>query len=213
MFKRLCLSALLTTAVACGSSSPTAPSSSNPTPTPTPTPAPVTVAKLTVDGNGCGGGVCVSPGPLQLTAIAHMSNGATQNVTSQAQWTSSNPGVASVTGSGAVTPINAGDTDVLATYQGQSDGQTIRVPAPWAQSGRSDTVFDMPSYVRRVRITGDYTGYSSNFIVRIAGRVVVNELVGTGWKQTSFVGTYVTTGGVVEITDSSGVAWSFTQVR
>jgi hypothetical protein len=42
---------------------------------------------------------------------------------------------------------------------------------------------------------------------------VVNELLGTGWGRVDFDGTYLTSGGVVQITDSSGVAWSFTQVR
>lgn len=79
--------------------------------------------------------------------------------------------------------------------------------------GIGDTVFDMPTYVSRVRITGTYTSFSSNFIVRIGGRLIVNELVGTAWNQTNFSGTYVTTGGVVEIVSSSGVSWSFTEVR
>jgi hypothetical protein len=74
-------------------------------------------------------------------------------------------------------------------------------------------VFDMPTYVTRVRITGSYSGYSSNFIVHIGGRSVVNELLGTGWGPTTFDGTYATSGGVTETLHSSGVAWSFTEVR
>lgn len=83
----------------------------------------------------------------------------------------------------------------------------------FVKGGVGDTVFDMPTYVRRIRIQGTYTGYSSNFIVHIAGSHIVNELIGTGWGPTTFDGTYVTTGGVVEILSSSGVSWAFTEVR
>lgn len=85
---------------------------------------------------------------------------------------------------------------------------------PFSRSGVGDTVFDLPSTITRIRITAVYTRASSNFIVKIAGRLIVNELLGTFWNQTSFSGTYlIAGGGVVEITDSSGVAWSFTEVR
>jgi hypothetical protein len=73
-------------------------------------------------------------------------------------------------------------------------------------------VFDMPTYVSRVRIIGEYKGYSSNFIVWVGGDLLVNELLGTGWGQTRYDGTLLTTGGVVQIEHSSGVSWSFTEV-
>lgn len=75
-----------------------------------------------------------------------------------------------------------------------------------------DNVFDMPTYVSRVRIIGTYTGYSSNFIVWVGEDLLVNELLGTGWGTTTYDGTLLTTGGVVQITNSSGVSWSFTEV-
>jgi len=72
----------------------------------------------------------------------------------------------------------------------------------------------MPTAVSRVKITADYQGRSSNFIVEIGGRLVVNELIGDAWPNgRHFEGTYVTSGGVVAITHSSGVAWTFTEVR
>jgi len=83
----------------------------------------------------------------------------------------------------------------------------------WTKTGVGDTVFDMPTTISRVKITGDYTSHSSNFIVHIGGHYVVNELLGTSWGQTHFEGTYLTTGGVTEILSSSGVSWSFTEVR
>lgn len=72
-------------------------------------------------------------------------------------------------------------------------------------------MFSIPSSVEQVKITADYSEDSSNFIVEGAG-LFVNELVGTFWDQPHFSGTYLTTGGQVQITNSSGVAWTFTQV-
>jgi hypothetical protein len=202
------------TVSACGSSSsPTAASSTPTTPTAPPASATPTVTNLVVTGNGCSGGVCVAPGPIALTATAQLSNGTTQTVTSQAQWSSTYASVATVNSAGAVTVLSTGDADIIATYQGRSAGQTIRVPAPWTVSGANDTVFDMPSYIRRVRITGSFPGRSSNFIVHIGAQYVVNELLGTSWGRSTFEGTYVTSGGAVEITHSAGVNWTFTQVR
>jgi hypothetical protein len=84
----------------------------------------------------------------------------------------------------------------------------------YSKAGTGDNVFTLPSYVSRVRIQAVYTQNSSNFIVKVSGSLVVNELLGTGWGQTTFDGTYlVAAGGTVQITNSSGVSWTFTEVR
>ncbi len=93
---------------------------------------------------------------------------------------------------------------------------TTTLPPLWTRAGTGDMVFDMPSYVARVRVVGTYTGYTSNFIVWInkPRTLLVNELLGTGWGKTTYDGTLLTEGGgVVSIESSSGVAWSFTEVR
>lgn len=92
---------------------------------------------------------------------------------------------------------------------------TTTLPRPlFTIAGSGDNVFDMPTTVARVKVTADYPGRTSNFIVKIAGRLVVNELIGDAWPNgRHFEGTYVTTGGVTEITNSSGVAWTFTEIR
>ena len=208
---------------ACGGSGGGSPAS--PTPTPTPTPPPVTVTAVTVTGPGCtpgvqsGQGLCSTTVPtaigstLQLTATAAMSDGSASNVTEQATWNSSKTTVATVT-RGLVTFRAPGECDITAAYQGKLGGNTIRVDPPiWAKTGTGDTVFDMPTYLSRVKITGDYTKNSSNFIVYVAGRLIVNELLGTGWGATHFEGTYLMSGGIVEVKLSSGVAWSFAEVR
>ena len=87
-------------------------------------------------------------------------------------------------------------------------------PIPlFSRSGTGNNVFDMPTHVRRVRITGTYARSSENFIVWIGNDLVVNELLGTFWGQTRYEGVHATTGGLVEITNSSGVNWTFTEER
>jgi hypothetical protein len=114
--------ALLT--FACGGGS----TSSTPT-TPTPTQSQATISSLEVTGPGCSAGVCAGTvgATLQMSATAHMSDGTTVTVTSQAQWNSSITSVATVSAGGLVTFQAAGDTDVVAVYQGKSSGQTIRL--------------------------------------------------------------------------------------
>jgi hypothetical protein len=82
----------------------------------------------------------------------------------------------------------------------------------WSKSGVGATVFDMPTYVSRVRIAGTYTGTGENFVVWIGSDLVVNEILGTWWGQTTYSGTFLTSGGVVQVKYSNGLSWSFTEV-
>lgn len=89
-------------------------------------------------------------------------------------------------------------------------------PLPlFTKTGTGDSVFDMPTSVRRIHIVGTYTGYCSNFIVHIGSQYAVNEIIGTCTIGigTRYDGTLLTLGGVVSITNSSGVSWSFEEVR
>lgn len=99
----------------------------------------------------------------------------------------------------------------------------ILPPRPqFTRTGIGNTVFDMPRDVRRLRIIGIYQGNSSNFIIRIAGRLVVNELIGRSWPTgTRYQGDHLVpsecaasagTTCVVEITNSTGVEWSFEEI-
>lgn len=111
------VTAFLILTLACGGgggrSTPTAP-------TPAPTPSP-TVTSVIVNGPGCAAAVCTGTvgATLQLTATAQLSNSTAQSVTSQAQWASSSPNVATVNNAGLVNFRAAGDSDITATYQGQ----------------------------------------------------------------------------------------------
>jgi hypothetical protein len=109
--------------------------------------------------------------------------------------------------SGTVT-VNADNTSGSNTISISGTGRTL-----WNRSGTGDMVFDMPTYVSRVRVTGTFNGYSSNFVVWVGSHLLVNELLGTGWGHTSYDGTLLTSGGVVQVTNSSGVSWSFSEVQ
>jgi hypothetical protein len=108
---------------------------------------------------------------------------------------------------------------LLSACGGGSPSSPSAQPTPrplWSNTGTGDMVFDMPADVARVHVTATYIGYSSNFVVWIGGTrtLLVNELIGTGWGTTTYDGVLLTGGGgVVSITNSSGVAWSFTEVR
>ena len=130
--------------------------------------------------------------------------GGTQDITMRFTPTASGPV------SGTIR-VNADHT--AGSNQTTYSGRGVRTGPVWAYFGGGNTVFDMPTTISRVRVVGTYTGNSSNFIVRIGGRLVVNELVGRSWNQERYEGVHATTGGTVEITNSSGVQWSFTEVR
>jgi hypothetical protein len=53
----------------------------------------------------------------QFVATATLSNSASQGVTAQAAWSSSNSTIATVSSDGTVTGVAAGDVDITATYQ------------------------------------------------------------------------------------------------
>lgn len=68
----------------------------------------------------------------QFTATAVLSDGTTQTATTQATWQSSNTTVATVSSSGMVTALAAGETDIRATYQSVTGSMhlTVSDPAP-----------------------------------------------------------------------------------
>lgn len=148
----------------------------------------------------------------QMEAVASMTDGT--DIPAIGTWGSHNTNVATVNQSGLVTGISSGTATIyIDTTEWNLRGtKLLTVRKIWSKSGVGDNVFAMPTYVSRVRVVATYTGYAQNFIVYVGGWLFVNELMGTGFDQTRFEGTYLTSGGVVEITSSSGVSWSFTQV-
>jgi hypothetical protein len=67
--------------------------------------------------------------------------------------------------------------------------------------------------VTKVHIVGTYAGSSAKFVVTIGGQLLVNDTVGTASNLTVDDGIYTTSGGLVQITNSAGVAWTFTESR
>jgi len=151
----------------------------------------------------------------RMTATVTWSDGTIKPATGT--WSSGNTNVATVktvNQFGLVMGKQSGSANIyFDTTQGGIRGhKTLKVRSLWSKSGKGDNVFDMPTYVKRVRVNATYTGYAANFIVHINGSYWINELMGTAFDQTRFNGTYLTDGGTVEILSSSGVSWSFTQV-
>ncbi len=147
----------------------------------------------------------------QMTAKVNMSDGSTKTATGT--WSSDNTAVATVSSSGLVTGISAGTATISCTEGGMSGTKLITVRSIWSKSGVGADVFDMPTYVSRVKITGEYTGYVENFVVWIGSDLVVNEILGTAsGYSTTYSGTFLTSGGVVEVKYSNGLSWSFTEV-
>jgi hypothetical protein len=87
---------------------------------------------------------------------------------------------------------------------------------PFKRTGTGANVFDIPSSVSRIHIVGDYGGSCENFVVKIAGRLIVNEILGRCSVAIGphYDGTHlITAGGTAEVTFSSGINWLFEEVR
>lgn len=77
----------------------------------------------------------------QFTAMGTYSDGSTQNVTSQAAWTSSATTVASVNSTGVASGLCAGNTTISASMSGQSNGTMFTVTgAGTTKTGLSSSV-------------------------------------------------------------------------
>ncbi len=184
---------------ACGGSSP-----SGPSPTPAPT---VTLVALT-------GSVSAQPGGRIAGATVRIVDGpnAGKSVAATASGDFRFDGLTQ--GSGNVAASANGyleQTQSVAINGTSTVAFTLPTAEPWSQSGQGNTVFDMPTYIRRVRITGRWNGNNnSNFIVYIARQLVVNEILRT---TNSYEGIHLTNGGVVETQNSNNIVWTFTEYR
>ena len=198
--------ALLLSAVACGGKvSPVAP-----TPTPTPTP---TATTFTLSGT-----VTSTTGTAINGATVRINDGANAGRST----TTAGGGVFNLTGlSVSGFTLNVTATNYVATGSPVTltSNQNVRVqlaPTPlFSRSGVGDAVFDLPTSAARLRIEAAPSTSCQNFAVQIAGRLVVNVLLGTSSVADSRThdGTYWTSGGVAQVTLSSGVRGTFSEVR
>ncbi len=108
-----------------------------------PTSPSATINAITISGNSS---LVAITQTTQLTATASLSSGASQNVTAQATWESSNAGVATVAPSGLVTSRGFGVTDVRATYEGMSGTIAVSVAPPTSGTIlKYDVALDVPA--------------------------------------------------------------------
>ena len=135
--KGACVVLLLMVASACSKSNTTNPLK------------PTTVSSVTVTGTAPNVGATA-----QLSAVANLSDGTTQSVTSQATWTSSNPSVANVSGTGLVAGVSAGAATITASYQSVNGTMPVVVaavgggggtPCTYTLSGVASTVSGYPA--------------------------------------------------------------------
>lgn len=187
---------------ACGSSdSPTGPSRSV-------TPPSVSLTGTVTASTGgtiAGANLMIGDGP-------NAGRDASTNNSGQYQFTGLTPGNANV----GVSAPGYVDTVRGVALTGTHTLNIVLAPVPsppFVATGAGNTVFDMPRTVRRVRVRGTWNGVSnSNFIVRIGGTLVVNEILREMADRT-YDGIHATMGGQVEITNSSGISWSFEEIR
>lgn len=96
-----------------------------PSPTPSPSPAPVpTVSSLTVTSAQTGATT------HQLQATARMSDGSTRDVTSAAQWDSSNPSLCAISTTGLLTAMHSGTVEVRARYENVTGSASVTLNVP-----------------------------------------------------------------------------------
>ena len=154
----------------------------------------------------------------QVTATGTFSNGTTQNVTASCtDWASDNRSVLTVNQSGLMTAVGNGSATVTTDCQGKQGRGLVTlnlIPAQlWTYSGKGNTVFAMPTYVKRIRVRGVWDGRSnSNLIIFVGNHLVVNEILRDAPGR-AYEGIHNVTAGDVEIQNSTNVAWTLTEVR
>ena len=130
----------------------------------------------------------------QLTATLTYSDGSTRDITTSANWTSSNTGVLTVSPSGVVLAVAAGQAEVVAVALGQSSRGTVRVVATTPRlalfvgnlggSGNADGVGADARFVRPGGVATDNVGNvyvadsGNNTIRKITPEGIVSTLAG-----------------------------------
>jgi hypothetical protein len=221
MRKLSLLVALLAICAGCGSSSspaaPSSPATSTPAAaTPAPAPTPVTPATFSLSGTisftGLGSGIPSA----SVTIVDGANAGKTVQTNSAGAYSFSG-----LTGGGFTVSITAsgfvGVTRPVTLTANTTLSVSLLPSQLFTQSGVGDNVFTIPAYVTKVRIDGSYQGSCQNFIVKAGTSLLVNVIIGTcsvADTHSPFSGTYaIAAGAQIAITSSTGIAWTFTEVR
>jgi hypothetical protein len=224
--------AVLVFSVACGDDenpTPTAPTVVTPSPPVVTQPAVVTPQNLTIQGPTwfADSNELEVDQTAQLRANLELSDGSTREDV-DAEWTSSNTTVATVSADGLLTGRQPGGFDLRATAEGLtarvSGIRVVPKPVPWRASGTGATILDLPTRITRIRIEGEYTGSSENFIIWCGiggdrGGLLVNEILGTR-SSTHYSGihsarrSYGNAGDPcreLQVEHSQGIRWTITE--
>src|SRR2546428_5862481 len=114
-----CLAGIVVNGCSGGPSTPGAPSS-----------AP-TVASIAISGGGSSSGpLQITSSMFQLTANARLSDGTMRDVTSTAQWDSSNRALATISTTGLVSVVASGQVEFRASYQAVTGSLSLFVSQP-----------------------------------------------------------------------------------
>ena len=216
--------------VACGDDD-TTPTPTRPSPVQpvTPTQPAVTAQNLTIQGPTwfADSNELKVDQTAQLRANLELSDGSTREDV-DAEWTSSNTTVATVSADGLLTGRQPGGFDLRATAEGLtarvSGIRVVPKPVPWRASGTGATILDLPTRITRIRIEGEYTGSSENFIIWCGiggdrGGLLVNEILGTR-SSTHYSGihsarrSYGNAGDPcreLQVEHSQGIRWTITE--
>jgi hypothetical protein len=207
MNRLIALVSLAALASACGSNSPTAPTS------PPVTPPAAATFSLTGTVTSTAGGA-ISGATVRI--VDGTNAGKSTTTASSGVYSFTGLAVAGQTVSASATFYTSASKGVSTTSNQTLDFQLAPTPI-FTVSGIGDSVFDMPTSVARVRVQAAPTTSCQNFIVRIGGRSsIINVILGTCSvaDARTLDSTYLTGGGgVVSITSSTGVQWTFTEVR
>ena len=239
MTQRLAVVAVSLLLAACGSS----PSSTGSSSSPAGPSSPDSTRIINVTGDMAFGDVNFGESPTRMLTIANSGTGVlTFTAITAAEGTgtagyTATPTTGTVPPSGSVpvtirfTPTIAqlysnvltvvgdqtsGNAAINFSGRGIDTGSGIDNPPLWTHSGTGDAVFDLPATVARVRIQATPTTNCQNFVVLIGGESTVNVILGTCEvaDAPSLDRTYPTgSGGVVSVTISTGITWTFTEIR
>jgi hypothetical protein len=115
----------------------------------------------------------------QLAARAQYSDSTSDDVTTQATWSSSNQAIATVSATGLVTAQAGGTASITATFQGVSGTQGVTVAQPQVQqvSISGNTVFTSRNQTSQLTATATMAGGSTQNVTATAAWAVSNTSV------------------------------------
>jgi len=116
----------------------------------------------------------------QFTATATLSNGRTEDVTTQATWQSSDAGVVTVSSGGVVQSVAPGEADVTATYSGKTGSERVRVEVRREAAARTVTGVITDDTSGRPVVEGAETQVMDGAYAGTVGRVDANGLYSIG---------------------------------